>query len=128
MRQSQAEREKTWLLDGSDFLKVNKRLLKNFDFDTAIFITALIKQEIYNFKNKRLDDDGRFLLKREYVEKNYFLTRKQQWRISKQLEEKAVIRTKRQGTPPCFWVKINHSILNLIVGNVDYTTYDLDNE
>jgi hypothetical protein len=127
-RKQSSEREKCWQLDGSDFLKVSKRLLKAFDFETAIYLTAILKQEIYNFKNNRLDSEGRFLFKREYVEKTFFLSSKQQRRVSSQLQNKGVISVIRKGQPPCIWVKLNHDVLNKIVGKIDFKNYDLESE
>jgi len=109
---------------GNNFLKVGYPLMKKFSLPVATFLSFLVKLEEHN-ENKCLSDkDGYFMIKREFVHTQMGLTRRQQEVICKELIELNLIDCKRKGHGGIGWVKLNHAMINLMLGNCTFDDAD----
>jgi len=107
-------------LTSNNYLKVSYPLLLKFDAATAVFVTLLVHMEVYNEEQKQVDADGFFMIKRDYVEDKIGFTKKIQMRITTDLVEKGLIQYKKKGIPQTGWIKINHSVINLLLDNCKF--------
>ena len=121
-------REKNTLranLSSKNFLKVSYTLMRKYDPATALFISMLIHLEKHNENNNSIDEDGFFMIKRDFIEKQIGLTKKMQMRITKNLQELGLIMYMVKGLPPIGHVKLHHNMINCVTGNSNFD-HDFD--
>lgn len=112
-------------LTSNNYMRISIDVLKKFDAATAVFITFLVQLEIYNEEKQEIDKDGFFMIKRDYIQSRIGFTKKIQMRVTKALMDKNLIQFKRKGVPQKCFVKLNHSLINLVLDNAsDFTSED----
>ena len=98
-------------LSSESFLLVNKRLIKIFGLDCAIFLSDLISKELY-FENKnQIDSEGFFFNTQENRSEDTGLSPYKQTASIEKLKEINVLSVKRIGLPARQYFKINHDEL-----------------
>lgn len=99
--------------DGS--IVVNKSLAHEIGLNEAIVYSELVSLNEYWRNNDRLTDDQWFFCTVENLEKHTTLSKGQQSRTIKKLEELKLIETRRRGLPAKRYFRITDEIYNLIL-------------
>ena len=99
--------------DGS--IVVNKSLAHEIGLNEAIIYSELVSLHEYWRKQERLTDDQWFFCTVENLEKHTTLSKGQQSRVIKKLEELKLIETRRRGLPAKRYFKITDEIYNLVL-------------
>lgn len=106
------------LLASSNYMIVNKELLKNIGAIEALLLAELCNEYVYYYETEQTDNDGYFYSTIENVEKNTGLSREQQDTALLHLIEKGIIDKNVKGIPPKRFFKINEKALEQsICGN-----------
>ena len=87
------------LLSSDSFLVVNKKLIKKFGPNTAVFLSNLIDKYKYFQQKELLIDDGFFIL-RENLILEYGFTKRTILNCKTTLKNENIIKTKLIGAPP----------------------------
>lgn len=88
------------LIANKSFLTVNKVIAQNFGLDAAVLLGELASSQVYWEEQNGLDSDGMFYETCEQITNNTTLSKHQQARASKVLEDAGILRTKKKGLPP----------------------------
>lgn len=99
------------LLASSNYMIVNKELLKNIGAIEALLLAELCNEYVYYYETEQTDNDGYFYSTIENVEKNTGLSREQQDTALLHLIEKGIIDKNVKGIPPKRYFKINEKAL-----------------
>lgn len=95
------------LMASSNFIIVNRDLIKEFGTNGAILLGELASEYNYYHDNNRLSDDGMFFSTIENVENNTGLSRYQQKKAIDELKKKGVIDVELRGMPAKRYIRIN---------------------
>lgn len=95
------------LMASSNFIIVNRDLIKEFGTNGAILLGELASEYNYYHDNNRLSDDGMFFSTVENVENNTGLSRYQQKKAIDELKEKGAIDVELRGMPAKRYIRIN---------------------
>lgn len=112
-------------LTSTNYLKVSYSIILKFDGNTAIFLSTLVHLEMYNEKHNKVDPNGFFMVKRDYIEKRTGLTKKIQMRVTEALSSQNLISYIKKGVPQTGWIRLNHALINLVIDNYSFVEEDL---
>lgn len=93
------------------FISISKVLLHSIGVNASLFLSDLLWKEKYFQGKGKLDGDGYFFNTEDDRMLSTSLSRKQQRKVIHLLESKDLIKTKKKGTPPKIFFKINHSAI-----------------
>ena len=105
------------LLASSEYLVLNKSLMKKVGINESILLTELASEHLYWESNKGLDDEDMFYSTVDNVEDNTTLNDYQQRKAIKKLEELNLIEVKVKGVPAKRFIRINLNKLEEIFDN-----------
>lgn len=88
------------LVANKSFITVNRIIAKSFGLDAAVLLGELASTQVYWEDQGGLDEDGMFYETCEQITKNTTLSKHQQAKAAKALEDAGVLRTKKKGLPP----------------------------
>ena len=88
------------LVANKSFITVNKFIAVNFGLDAAVLLGELASTQVYWEEQGGLDSDGMFYETCEQITQNTTLSKHQQAKAAKALEDAGVLRTKKKGLPP----------------------------
>lgn len=88
------------LVANKSFITVNKVIAQNFGLDAAVLLGELASTQVYWEEQCGLDSDGMFYETCEQITQNTTLSKHQQAKAAKVLEDAGVLRTKKKGLPP----------------------------
>lgn len=88
------------LVANKSFITVNRIIAKSFGLDAAVLLGELASTQVYWEEQGGLDEDGMFYETCEQITKNTTLSKHQQAKAAKALEDAGVLRTKKKGLPP----------------------------
>lgn len=95
------------LVASSGFLTVNKYIASKFGLDAAVLLGELASTQIYWEEHGKLDEEGMFYQTCEQITNNTTLSKHQQAKAAKALEDAGVLRTKKKGIPPMKYYAID---------------------
>lgn len=95
------------LLASSNFLTVNMAIAKQVGNDAAILLAELASSQVYFERAGQLTEDGMFFETVEQVEEATNLSKYQQAKAVKKLEEVGVLRSKVKGVPAKRYFRID---------------------
>ena len=99
------------LLASSNYLSVNKSLIKIFGLEGAVILGELCSEYDYWQENDKLTDDGMFYCSVEKIEDNTGLSAYQQRTVIKTLESAGIITVTLKGLPATRYFKVNEEEL-----------------
>lgn len=99
------------LLSSSNYIIVNKDLIKILGLNEAVILGELCSEYNYWESTNRLEKGDYFYSTRENIEKNTGINAHFQKLVFKNLEEKGIINSKKMGIPCKKYYKINEEIL-----------------
>lgn len=88
------------LVANKSFITVNKVIAQNFGLDAAVLLGELASTQVYWEEQGGLDSEGMFYQTCEQITQNTTLSKHQQARAAKALEDAGVLKTKKKGLPP----------------------------
>lgn len=117
-------------IGGSNYIAVNRVLLKSIGVIPAILYCELVDKHKYYKKEGKLDEEGMFYNTVETTEENTGLTRNQQVSGLRELSLDGLIIVKKKGIPAKRYIKVveDDSILKKYLGIKDEESKDEENE
>jgi hypothetical protein len=109
---------------GTNYLTVSYPLMRKIGPYVATFLSYLIHLEKHNDNINRTDPDGYFMAKREFIEGQIGLTRKQQVVICNELIKLNLITCIRKGHGGIGYVKLHHAMIILTMGKSTFDDSD----
>lgn len=88
------------LVANKSFITVNKVIAQNFGLDAAVLLGELASTQVYWEEQGGLDSEGMFYQTCEQITQNTTLSKHQQAKAAKVLEDVGVLKTKKKGLPP----------------------------
>lgn len=95
------------MVASSGFLTVNKYIAREFGLDAAVLLGELASTQIYWEEQGKLDEEGMFYQTCEQITNNTTLSKHQQAKAAKALEDAGVLKTKKKGIPPMKYYAID---------------------
>jgi hypothetical protein len=104
------------LVANKSFITVNKVIAQRFGLDAAVLLGELASTQVYWEEQGGLDGEGMFYQTCEQITQNTTLSKHQQAKAAKVLEDAGVLKTKKKGLPPMkyyvidadeLWVMLN---------------------
>lgn len=120
-----SDKEKLRQFVTGNFLMMSYPILRRFGPSTTIFLSFLINLEMLNEKNGDIDTNGYFMIKRDFISKQIGFTRRQQEVVCKELIGLNLLKCIRKGHGRIGWGKLNHSLINLVIGNCTFDDKDM---
>lgn len=115
-------------LANSNYISVNKTLIKTVGLEEAILLGELCSEYDYWDEHNQLTDDGYFYATVEKIEDNTTLSEYQQRKAVNTLKNLDILETKLKGLPAMRYFKINESMLLSFLGASSEKTKELDTE
>lgn len=109
---------------GSDYLRVNKTLLKIVGRDAAIWIADVFSKFTYFEKKDMLDEEGAFFNTQANIQQDTQLTPFEQSAVVKKLKEMNIITVDKKGLPSKNYYKFNFDVLLDLIS----TTQEIDQD
>lgn len=110
------------LLSSSNYLVINKDLMKVLGIEETILLGELASEYDYWYKKQELEDDY-FYSTIENVEKNTTLSKYKQTQAMNKLKELGIIETKLKGIPAKRYIKINEDRIEEVLQDKMYKDF-----
>lgn len=113
-------------LANSNYISVNKTLIKTVGLEEAILLGELCSEYDYWEEHNQLTDDGYFYATIEKIENNTTLSEYQQRKAVNTLKSLDILETKLKGLPATRYFKINENMLFSFLQTSSEKTKELD--
>lgn len=113
-------------LANSNYISVNKTLIKTVGLEEAILLGELCSEYDYWEEHNQLTDDGYFYATIEKIENNTTLSEYQQRKAVNTLKNFDILETKLKGLPATRYFKINENMLFSFLQTSSEKTKELD--